>query len=77
MRIAIEGHFQFVIHTIEDHREPPHVHVRIGKDAECRLVLYSQQFMENPPDGERHKLLAAYRKHAEIIIKEWDRIHGR
>jgi hypothetical protein len=32
--------------------------------------------MENPPPGEYRNILAAYRKHAEAIRREWDKIHG-
>jgi hypothetical protein len=33
--------------------------------------------MENPPAGQARNILEAYRKHAAIIRKEWDRIHRR
>jgi hypothetical protein len=75
--VAEEGPFRFVIYPREHKFEPPHVHVFIGNQVQCRLELNSEVFMENPPPGEYRNLLAAYRKHAEVIRKEWDRIHGR
>ena len=72
-----EGQFRFVIYTRENDFEPPHVHVWIGNEDVCRLELNSGRFMENPPPGEYRNILAAYRKHAEAIRREWDKIHGR
>lgn len=76
-KVAEEGPFRFVIYTRENEFEPPHVHVFLGNEEKCRLELNNETFMENPPPGEYRKVLTAYRKHAEVIRKEWDRIHGR
>jgi hypothetical protein len=75
--VAEEGPFRFVIYTRENGFEPPHVHVWMGNEDVCRLELNSGRFMENPPPGEYRNILAAYRKHAEAIRREWDKIHGR
>ena len=75
--VTEEGQFRFVIYTRENDFEPPHVHVWIGNEDVCRLELNSGQYMENPPQGEYRNILAAYRKHAEAIRREWYKIHGR
>lgn len=75
--IVEEGPFRFVIYTRENYFEPPHVHVWVGNEDICRLELNGGRFMDNPPPGESRNILKAYRKHAEIIRQEWDRIHGR
>jgi hypothetical protein len=49
----------------------------MGNEDVCRLELNSGGFMEYPPPGEYRNILAAYRKHAEAIRREWDKIHGR
>ncbi len=76
-KVIDEGEFRFVIYLNENKFEPPHVHIFIGKTSQCRLELNGENFMENPPPGEYRNVLKAYRKHADIIRKEWDRIHGR
>jgi hypothetical protein len=75
--VAEEGQFRFVIYTRENDFEPPHVHVWIGNEDVCRLDLNSGRFMENSPPGEYRNILVAYRKHAEAIRRDWDKIHGR
>ncbi len=72
-----EGRFRFVIYPRENSFEPPHVHVWIGNEDVCRLELNGAQFMDTPPSGEYRNILVAYRKHAETIRREWDRIHRR
>jgi hypothetical protein len=75
--VAGEGQFRFVIYIRENDFEPPHVHVWIGNEDVCRLELNSGRFMENPPPGEYRNILVTYRKHVEVIRREWDKIHGR
>ena len=75
--VAEEGQFRFVVNTRENELEPPHVHVWVGNEDVCRLELNGELFMENPPPGEYRGILAAYRKHAVAIRREWDRIHRR
>jgi hypothetical protein len=72
-----EGPLKFVIYPRENDFEPPHIHVWIGNEDICRIELNGGQFMENPPAGQTRNILEAYRKHAAIIRKEWDRIHRR
>jgi hypothetical protein len=73
--IARDGEFRFVIHTRELPFEPPHVHVSFGDD-EIRIELVSGMFMEHPPEGKRRPLLEAFRRHADLIRKTWEDIHG-
>jgi hypothetical protein len=61
----------------ENDFEPPPVHLWICNKDVCRMELNSGRFMENPPPGEYRNILAAYRKHAEAIRREWDKIHAR
>lgn len=75
--VAEEGQFRFVIYTRENEFEPPHVHVWVGNEDVCRLELNGEIFMENPPSGDRRSILAAYRKHATAIRREWEEIHRR
>ncbi len=75
--IVEEGRFRFVIYPRENAFEPPHVHVWIGNEDVCRLELNGEHFMEDPTPGESRNILTAYRKHAVIIRREWDRIHRR
>ena len=75
--IAIEGRFQFIVHTREKEFEPPHVHVRIGDEDECRIELNSGEFMDQPPPGDARAIVQAYRRHADAIRQKWDEIHGR
>ncbi len=75
--VAEEGSFRFVIYPRENAFEPPHVHVFVGSEDLCRIELNGQQFMEAPPPGVRRTILRAYKKHAQVIRREWDRIHQR
>jgi hypothetical protein len=72
-----EGQIRFFLNTHENAYEPPHVHVRIGKEDVCRLNLNNGSFMENFPPGEYSHILTAYRKHAVAIRRKWDEIHRR
>lgn len=75
--VAEEGKFRFKIYTRENDFEPPHVHVFVGNEEKCRLELNNETFMQNPPPGESRNIITAYRRHAEVIRREWDRIHRR
>lgn len=75
--IVEEGRFRFVIYLRENDFEPPHVHVWVGNEDVCRIELNGEQFMDRPPPGDRRSILEAYRKHAELIRLEWDRLHPR
>lgn len=75
--IVEEGQFRFTIYTRENKFEPPHVHVWIGNDNVYRLELNGGQFMENPPPGNYREILKIYRRYADVIRCEWDRIHRR
>ena len=75
--VAIEGPYRFVVNTRELLYEPPHVHVWVSNEDVCRIELNGSTYMDQPPPGRWSDILAAYRKHAETIRREWDRIHGR
>lgn len=75
--VAIEGQFRFVLNTREDTFEPPHVHVWVGGEDVCRIVLNSGRFMDEPPPGDYRNILQAYRRHVEAIRRAWYDIHGR
>ena len=75
--VAIEGRFQFRIHTNELPYEAPHVHVYVGGESLCRIDLYSGEFMEPPPAGTERAIRGAYRRHAIEIFQAWEEIHGR
>ncbi|MEK7353636.1 MAG: hypothetical protein AABZ77_03910 [Chloroflexota bacterium] len=75
--VAQEGQLRFVVNTRENDFESPHVHVWVGNEDVCRIELNGGQFMEDPPSGDYRSILAAYRKHAVAIRREWDRIHRR
>ncbi|MSP78500.1 MAG: DUF4160 domain-containing protein [Dehalococcoidia bacterium] len=74
---AQEGRLRFRINPREDLREPPHVHVWEGNEDVCRIELNGGGFMDEPPPGEAHTILEAYRRHADAIRKIWNEIHGR
>ena len=48
-KVETEGQYEFVIHTREFEYEPPHVHVIIGSDEECRIRLNDGTYMDDPP----------------------------
>jgi len=75
--VAMEGQFRFVVNTMENEFEPPHVHVWVGNEDVCRIELNSGTFMEEPPAGDYRSILEAYRRHAEVIRMTWDDIHRR
>ena len=75
--VAIEGPFQFRIHTNELPYEAPHVHIYVGSENLCRIELYGGEFMDAPPVGIRRPIRGAYRKHVVEIVRAWERIHGR
>ena len=76
-KVATEGQYEFVIRTREFEYEPPHVHVIVGSDEECRIRLNDGTYMDDPPPGHLRDILDAYALHAEAIRETWDRIHGR
>ena len=75
--VAVEGPFQFRIHTNELPYEAPHVHVYSGGESLCRIALYGGEFMDTPPAGSRRTIREAYRKHAVEFVQTWERVHGR
>lgn len=75
--VAIEGPFRFVVNTRELLFEPPHMHVWVHNEDVCRIELNGGTYMDEPPPGQWRDILEAYRKHAGVIRREWDRIHGR
>jgi hypothetical protein len=75
--IVEKGRIRFCIYPREHIFEPPHVHVWVGNDDVCRIDLNSGEFMEDPPPGERSKILKLYIDNAVIIRQKWDQIHGR
>ena len=75
--VAREGQFRFVVNTLENVFEPPHVHVWVGNEDVCRIELNSGLFMHEPPPGEYRRILDACARHSEAIRKTWDEIHGR
>lgn len=75
--VAMEGQLKFVVHTKENAFEPPHVHVRIGNNDECRIELNGARFMDEPPVGLKRQIRDAYVRHAVVIRQVWDEIHRR
>jgi hypothetical protein len=75
--VVIEGRFRFVVNTLENLYEPPHVHVWVDREDVCRIALNGGEFMDDPPPGEYRAILQAYARHAEAIRRTWDEIHGR
>jgi hypothetical protein len=51
--------------------------VWIGNEDVCRIEINGGLFMEEPPAGRYTSLREAYRRHADEIRREWDRIHRR
>ena len=65
--VVIEGRLRFIINTRENRFEPPHVHIWVDNQDICRVNLVSGIFMEDPPSGTYRDIMAAYRKHSQII----------
>jgi hypothetical protein len=74
--VANVGPYKFMINTLENSYEPPHVHVWIGNEDLCRIELISGSFMEPPPRGERRSIMKAFTEHAGAIREKWNEIHG-
>jgi hypothetical protein len=73
--VVRDGEFEFAIHTRELPFEPPHVHVWFeGKDV--RIELGKGTFMEEPPAGKRRAIREAFARHAHVIRRSWEEIHG-
>ncbi len=59
--VANVGPYKFMINTLENSYEPPHVHVWIGNE-DLR--------------GERRSIMKAFTEHAGAIREKWNEIHG-
>lgn len=70
------GPYKFMVNTLENTYEPPHVHVWIGNEDLCRIELNGGTFMEAPPRGEGRPIMNAFREHAGAIREKWYEIHG-
>ena len=75
--VARVGRVDFKIYTRENSFEPPHVHVWIGSEEQCRIELISGDFMEAPPPGTERTIRQALADVAEEINRKWHEIHGR
>lgn len=75
-KIAEIGEFTFVIHTEEDDREAPHVHVSCG-GAEFRINLRDGAFLEPPPSGKARKASQAYDLVKQDCVAAWRRYHAK
>ena len=73
--VARDGEFAFVIHTRELPFEPPHVHVWFS-GAEIRIELDGGTLMDEAPAGRRRRILEAFSRHADVIRRKWEEIHG-
>ena len=49
--VAVEGRFRFVVNTMENAFEPPHVHLWVGNEDVCRIELNGGTYMDQPPLG--------------------------
>ena len=74
--VVIEGRFRFAINTRENKFEPPNVHIWVDNQDTCCINLVSGTFIEAPPSGTYRDIMAAYRKHSQIIRDIWETIHG-
>jgi hypothetical protein len=72
--VVRERGLEFIVHSRELPFEPPHVHVRFGKD-EVRIELNGGSFMEEPPPGRRRAIMQAYARHAAKIRLVWAQLH--
>ncbi len=72
-----DGRYRFKIYPRENDFEPPHVHVLIGNEFECRIELNSGVFMDNLPPGHYRNIMELYRKNVALFRSEWDRLHRR
>jgi hypothetical protein len=72
-----EAHYKFKIYTRENDFEPPHVHVFVDNESVCRLDLNSGRYIDEPPPGNYRAIREIYKRNAELIRREWDRIHRR
>lgn len=75
--VAQVGRVKFVVNTREQVFEPPHVHVWIGNEDQCRIELNGGEFMETPPPGAEREIRLAFASVADEINKKWNEIHAR
>jgi len=75
--VVSEGRFKFVVNTLEDLYEPPHVYVWVGSEDVCRIELNGGQFMDWPPPSDARRIRDAYARRAGAIRRCWDDIHKR
>lgn len=75
--VARVGRVEFKVYTREHKFEPPHVHIWIGNEDQCRIELNGGDFMEDPPPGTEREIKLAFASVAEEISKKWHEIHGR